>query len=104
MGVKSVKIYTMRKFPAIQYLLAAIFYMGPYGGASGAERPKNGASHLRSYLGEETHLYSIRILHESSGSDGTQHYCELGLFRAPMTKKQLPIIFCILHACICLHP
>ena len=28
--------------------------MGAYGGANGAGRPKNGASHLRSYLGEES--------------------------------------------------
>ncbi len=32
-----------------------VFYMGPYGGASGAGRPKNGASRLRSYTGSTTH-------------------------------------------------
>ena len=50
--------------------------MGPYGGASGAGRPKNGASCLRSCLEEESESCMIRILHESStfgGHDGTQH-------------------------------
>ena len=38
----------------VYYLSLNVFYMGPYGGANGAGRPKNGASHLRSYFGEES--------------------------------------------------
>ena len=64
-------------------------------GASGAGRPKNGASRLRSYLEKEAaYLRTIRILHESStfaGHDGTQHKREPGLSRGPSTEKWLPI-------------
>ena len=43
----------IRRHVCVLFITKCIL-MGPYSGANGAGRPKNGASRLRSYLGKES--------------------------------------------------